>query len=719
MGLSLRQLAKSNAVSRKIRKASLPTNLQGRALKISQFFGSNTFSLKSNKAFNAKTQKEIDEVLEGKKPLNKEIAKEVADAVLNWALDNGTTHFCHWFQPLTGSTAEKHDSFLTFEGSRPIEKLSSSQLLQGEPDASSFPNGGTRSTFEARGYTCWDLTSPIFLKESRNGKTLCIPTAFVSYHGNALDVKTPLLRSMDVLSRNASKFLNTIGFSEVSSVNATCGCEQEYFLIDRDFYFQREDLVMTGRTMQGSLTARNQQLEDHYFGTIPERVIAYMQEVEIELYKLGIPAKTRHNEVAPGQFEIAPIFSEANIAADQNQILMATLKSVAEKHDFVCLFHEKPFEGVNGSGKHLNWSMSDNTGSNLLEPGDTPHENFRFLAMVAIVCEAVKRRSIALRAAIASHGNDHRLGANEAPPSIISVFLGDAITNILEKLIAGEAYSPEASSILETGTKALATLLRDNTDRNRTSPFAFTGNKFEFRAVGASANVGVPLTILNAAVSEVLAEATEFVESSNFETPEESLKALTHKFYKNSKDVVFNGDGYSDEWITLAKSRGLPNLRNSVDAINAAFDKKNHDFLINQSIYRETEFLTYLDVSLERYNKFREIEYRTQIGMVDKVIVPTVFNYLKSLEGINDSQTAGSLSKSIGTILDKTFLATRELEAGLEELESLNEKQIAPLLSEQFFKKSQKIFELCSKLENSTPDKDWPLPTYFDLLFVR
>jgi glutamine synthetase len=423
-----RNSARMKATERNLRKFEVPRGTDGSASRISEYFGKNIFDFRKSDMIPAEVKKELITYTANRtsgKKLSKTAAEVVAKAVSEWAMNRGATHFCHWFQPLTGSTAEKHDSFITYSSEdAPIEKFSASQLIQGEPDASSFPNGGSRSTFEARGYTSWDISSPMFLRESENGKTLCIPTAFVSYSGEALDVKTPHLRSITALDRAATKFMNLIGDVETKNVYSTCGCEQEYFLIDKSLYYLRPDLVMTGRALMGSMTSKNQQLSDHYFGTVPERVLAFMQELDMKLHKLGIPAKTRHNEVAPAQFELAPIFRDSNLAADQNQLIMAVMKKIAERHNFVCLLHEKPFTGINGSGKHLNWSMSDNNGRNLLEPGANPHENYRFLAMVSIVVDAVKKNAGALRMAVATHGNDHRLGAHEAPPSIISVYLG-------------------------------------------------------------------------------------------------------------------------------------------------------------------------------------------------------------------------------------------------------------------------------------------------------
>ncbi|MGZ3788621.1 MAG: glutamine synthetase III [Bacteriovorax sp.] len=501
------------ATSRTPRHFEIPKDNLGAPKRVSDYYGELTFDFKTSEDISDAIKKEIVKAIDEGKGIKKENAEAVANAVTAWAVKNGATHFCHWFQPLTGGTAEKHDAFFQIKDGKPIERLSASQLMQGEPDASSFPNGGSRSTFEARGYTTWDLTSPMFLMESVNGRTLCIPTAFVSYNGDALDVKTPLLRSISKLNMAATKFLQLAGHSDSTSVQVTCGAEQEYFLIDKAFYFARPDLVMTGRTLFGALSTRNQQLEDHYFGLIPDRVLAFMQELDYELHRLGIPAKTRHNEVAPAQFELAPIFSEANVAADNNQMVMTTMRRIAEKHDMMVLLHEKPFAGINGSGKHVNWSMSDNTGLNLLEPGSEPHSNLRFLATVAMIVHALHRHSKPLRMAISGAGNDHRLGANEAPPSIISAYLGDTLGKIFHSIAEDKTFSPTMNKVLDLGTNQLAHLLKDNTDRNRTSPFAFTGNKFEFRAVGSSQAIGFPMTILNAAVTEVMIESNLYLEA--------------------------------------------------------------------------------------------------------------------------------------------------------------------------------------------------------------
>jgi glutamine synthetase len=725
----LRQQAKLTVYGRKTRKCNVPVNDQGKFLKISQYYGENVYNYHLSKSLSLEDKDSLKSVIEGKRAIDKELATKVANSVLEWAIMKGATHFCHWFQPLTGSTAEKHDAFLNFDNDRAIETLSASQLMQGEPDASSFPHGGSRTTFEARGYTTWDLTSPLFIQESANGKTLVIPTAFVSYHGDALDTKTPLLRSDIKINEVMTKFCNLIGMTEVKRVHTTCGAEQEYFLIDKAFYFGRQDLVMTGRALMGSLTSRNQQLEDHYFGMIEDRVLAYMQEVEIELYKMGIPAKTRHNEVAPGQFELAPIFKDANVAADNNQVVMTVLRNIALKHDFVCLLHEKPFAGVNGSGKHLNWSMATDTGINLLEPGHNPHENYRFLSVVATVVEAVYRHSDIIRMGIASHGNDHRLGANEAPPSIMSVFLGTTLTDILDSMISGGKYVATSKILLDLGARQLADLFKDNTDRNRTSPFAFTGNKFEFRACGSSASIGYPLSILNAAIADVFEETNKIIEDelAKGKSQEEALATIILKWYSNAKKVVFNGDGYSQDWVKEAEKRGLGNMRTTPEAIAVLKDGLKTNVLIKTGVFKESEIATRHNVMLERYIKCREIELKTLNGMVMKHIVPVAVEYKAQLaDSIKKQKDAGvdsslelELLKDLASISKLLYEQTVNLKISLEELHKQDEEKMAKKIANELMPQSFKIAELCNKIEEIIPDDSWPLPKFYDMLFIR
>ncbi len=725
---SSRSKSRSKAINQATRNFKRPMDSTGNYLRASQYYGQNVFHFAKSSGIPEIIKNELEESVKLGRPIQKEHASVVAKAVTEWAVKRGATHFCHWFQPLTGATAEKHDAFLDLDGDRPIEKLSVTQLLQGEPDASSFPNGGSRSTFEARGYTAWDLTSPMFLMNGPNGKTLCIPTAFVSYHGEALDIKTPLLRSLSNLNVHATKFMNLIGQKDVTRVTVTCGAEQEYFLIDKNFYYQRPDLVMTGRTLLGAGTTRNQQLEDHYFGAIPERVLAFMEELDLELHKLGIPAKTRHNEVAPGQFELAQIFREGNISADNNQLVMALIKSIAARHNMVALLHEKPFAGINGSGKHLNWSMSTDTGVNLLEPGNELHSNSRFLAVTSIVIEAVNRHAKALRAAIASHGNDHRLGANEAPPSIISVFTGTTIAEVLESIKDGKEFTPSGKIVLDLGANQLAQFHKDNTDRNRTSPFAFTGNKFEFRAVGSSQAIGLPLSILNAAVCEVFEESNKFIEDkiSSGESIDKALLMLCEKWMKSSWNVIFNGDGYSDEWVKEAEKRGLPNLRNSAEALEVFNSPSDIAFLTKQGIYRDVELETRYNVLLERYCKLREIEFHTLVDIIHQYIVPTSLAYKKELGDIIlmqkqlkiESTVEMDIFKKLNLTVETLYEDARNLTNQVKELPH-DESARARMIAETLMPMSEQLSLFCEQLEALIPDSKWPLPTYFDMLFLR
>jgi len=727
--IETRNNAKIESINRINREIEIPIDLEGNPMKVSDYYGENLFNFATSTDIPENVRKEVLEVATSGKKISKDHADVIANAVTKWATEKGATHFCHWFQPLTGGTAEKHDAFLTIKDGQPIERLTVSQLLQGEPDASSFPNGGARSTFEARGYTSWDLTSPMFLTEGPNGKTLCIPTAFVSYTGEALDIKTPLLRSISKLSSEATRFLNLVGEKSVTKVDTTIGCEQEYFLIDKDFYYARPDLVMTGRTVMGSSAAKNQQLDDHYFGRIPDRVMGFMQELDMELYRLGIPAKTRHNEVAPGQYEIAPIFDVANVAADQNQLLMATIKSVASKHDFVAILHEKPFAGINGSGKHVNWSMSDNNGSNLLEPGDNPHQNLKFLSTVAIVTEAVFRHASALRMAIASASNDHRLGANEAPPSIISVFLGHTLENIFKSIYEGKELSGhDGDTFLETGAEQLAHLMLDNTDRNRTSPFAFTGNKFEFRAVGSTAAVGFPTSILNAAVADVYRESADFVESEikAGATPDQALMKVTTKWVKNAYNVIFNGDGYSEEWVKEAEKRGLPNLRTTAEALKVLKDETRSGFLTEQGVFKKSELELRYEVLAERYNTLREIEFETLLGMVNQSVLPSAIDYKKELGEVISRQKSINLEcsveieiyKKLNFAMESLYANTCNLSTALEGLKGTTE-EISDRIANDLFPQSEVIANFCAELEGLVPDDFWTLPKYQEMLFLR
>jgi glutamine synthetase len=622
-----------------------PKNKDGHPVKVSEIYGINTFS---NRVMKEKLPKSVynklQETIKHGTKLDKAIANEVAHAVKEWAIDNGVTHFCHWFQPQTGLTAEKHDAFLTFDDEgQPIERFSGSQLIQSEPDASSFPSGGMRTTFEARGYTAWDAASPIFIAEEPNGKTLCIPSVFISYHSQALDNKTPLLRSMESLNRSALGVLKLFG-SKANRVVPTLGPEQEYFLIDYAFYALRPDLIAAGRTLLGAKPPKGQELEDHYFGSIKDRIQAYMQEVEFELYKLGIPVKTRHNEVAPAQYETAPIFEEVNIAADHNQMTMEMLRAVARRHNLALLLHEKPFAGINGSGKHNNWSMSDDLGNNMLEPGKTPSENLQFLVFLVAALKAVHKRAGLLRAAIAGSGNDHRLGANEAPPAIISAFLGEQLTSILDNIEKGEATTQSAEErIIALGISQLPDVARDYTDRNRTSPFAFTGNKFEFRAVASSASVSIPMAYLNAAVAEALDELKAAITAKTGAGTEfkKAVLEVVRDAIIETKDVRYEGNGYAQEWVEEAARRGLPNLAKSPEALAEMIKPDAVEFFKKTGVFSEEEVHARYHVNLERYIKDVEIEVEALKGIVSSMVLPAAYQQqellassLKKLESV-------------------------------------------------------------------------------------
>lgn len=716
--------ARRTAVGRKYRVIDRPVDTHGVPLRITQYYGANIFDYRKAKNIPDNVKKELEEIATSSKTLTKDLADVVAKTAMEWAISKGATHFCHWFQPLTGSTAEKHDSFLSIENGSAIEDLSAGQLMQGEPDASSFPNGGSRSTFEARGYTSWDLTSPMFLIEGTNGKTLCIPTAFVSYTGQALDIKTPLLRSEVALNLAATRFLKAIG-QETKSVHSNCGPEQEYFLVDEAFYYSRPDLVMTGRTLFGSLSAKNQQLDDHYFGDIDERVMGFMQELDLELHRLGIPAKTRHNEVAPGQYEIAPIFNHTNVAADNNQVMMATIKRVAMKHHFVALLHEKPFAGINGSGKHLNWSLSTKEGDNLLNPTDRPENNPRFLAMCSTIIEALYRHGGMLRAAIASAGNDHRLGANEAPPSIISAYLGDTLEKVFTAIKDGKKVESSTDKSMDMKTQQLADLNKDNTDRNRTSPFAFTGNKFELRACGSEMSIGLPLSVLNGAVAEVLNETAEFIEKSD-KSADEAMMEVTKKWITSAYKVIFNGDGYSDEWVKEAERRGLPNMKTTADALPLFMDQKATAFLKDQNIFTQDELETRFHVLVERYNTIRHIEFGVLIQMVNQHVLPSIFNFKATLGNVIktqkdigfESSVESALYKKVNYTTETLFNRVENLSNGMKELPADDQKK-SKVIAETLMPLSEEIAHLCNELEEIVPDSMWTLPKYFDMLFLR
>ena len=697
--------------------------------KISSFYGENVFNLNNVDDLSPEQKKKIAGATRGKTNLDEELAQAYADSVMNWAMEKGATHFCHWFHPLTGSTAEKHDAFLTLKNDQPIEKLSAKQLINGEPDASSFPNGGFRQTFEARGYTTWDLSSDIFVRESGHGKVLYIPTGFVSYFGNALDIKTPLLRSIDALSSSLTKFCNLTGNTLIEEVFVTAGAEQEYFLVDKAMYFAREDLVMTGRALIGDLPPKNQQLDDHYFGTISERVLSFMNDFEDELYRLGIPAKTRHNEVAPGQFEIASIFKDANTSSDNNHLLMTVLKAKAMEHDFVCLLHEKPFAGINGSGKHINWSLADNNGNNLLEPSEEPHKNFQFLAITAMVIQAIHDHAEILRMSIASHSNDHRLGANEAPPSIMSVFLGSTLDRVFRDFASGEMSNEVILKELNLGANQLASITQDNTDRNRTSPFAFTGNKFEFRAVGSSASIGLPLTILNGAVSNVVEKMNLLIIKKKEEgmDGQSILLEIIQNCFNESERTVFNGDGYSGNWVDEAERRGLSNLRTTADTLNEVRDIKYTEFLKELGILSETEIETYFNVFVERYNIHREIELKTLKNMIFQKIIPAALRYKKDLcetmkfskEMKQDYKFEGELVKELNHLIKDITSAIGLINSSLKSYENLNPFDLSLKIAHELMPLSENVADACNKIESILPDHYWELPRLSELLFIR
>lgn len=702
---------------------------------ISEYFGSLTFGLaQMREKLHRDAYQNLLKTLDHGKKLPNETAEAIASAVKEWSVSKGVTHFCHWFQPMTGLTAEKHDAFITIQSSyhselRVIERFTGSQLIQGEPDASSFPSGGMRSTFEARGYTTWDPSSPMFIIEDEAGKTLCIPTVFFGYHGQALDCKTPLLRSLEALNHQACEFLKLLGDVDVKRVNVTLGVEQEYFLIDRNFVALRPDLIMTGRTLLGSSSPRGQQLEDHYFGAIPSRVKKFMQEVEFELFKLGIPAKTRHNEVAPSQFELAPIFEDVNVAADHNTLTMEVLKKVALKHNFVCLMHEKPFAGINGSGKHNNWSISNDKGENLLEPGTTPHQNLRFLAVMSVVIKAVHDHAALLRASIASPGNDHRLGANEAPPAIISVFLGSMLEKIFNDIEQGKSAQATEGQIIDLGVGKIPNISKDYTDRNRTSPFAFTGNKFEFRAVGSSSIVSIPMTFLNAAVSATFREASEKLKAliKQKGSRDEAVMELTREYALASKKVRYDGNGYSQEWRDEAAKRGLPVLNSTAEALEVFKQKKATDFLTAENVLSSEEITSRYHIMIERYIKTIDIEIDTLLELVQTYVVPTVEKQLVVLHQTHQSLTMASLKTkhtarmmSLQNTLDQILGRQEELVKLVNETQGLHDESLRmKKIASEVQPLSFKLREACDAAEKLVADELWPLPKYREMLFTN
>uniref|UniRef100_UPI0038510034 glutamine synthetase III family protein n=1 Tax=Geomonas subterranea TaxID=2847989 RepID=UPI0038510034 len=693
-----------------------------------EMFGQNVFNQsvmreKLPKAVFKNLKKTIDEGL----PLDPSIADVVAAAMKEWAVERGATHFTHWFQPMTGITAEKHDAFLSPTENGALLEFSGKELVKGEPDASSFPSGGLRATFEARGYTAWDCTSPAFLREEADVVTLCIPTAFCSYTGEALDKKVPLLRSMEALSTQAVRVLRLFGNTDVTRVTSTVGAEQEYFLVDKSFYLQRPDLMMAGRTLFGAMSSKGQEMEDHYFGSIKERVLSYMKEVNEELWKLGVTAKTQHNEVAPGQFEIAPIFENTNIATDHNQMVMEVLKRVALRHDMVCLLHEKPFAGVNGSGKHNNWSMSSNDGQNLLEPGHTPHENAQFLTFLMATIKAVDTFAGLLRCSCANAGNDHRLGANEAPPAIISVFLGEQLADIIDQIVAGVTKSSSLSGHMDIGVNTLPSLPKDATDRNRTSPFAFTGNKFEFRMLGSSFSISGPNIIINTIIAQALKEFADVLEkSTNFDA---DLDKLLQETAKKHQRVIFNGNNYSDEWVQEAAKRGLPNIPNTPDALKELISKEAVEVFAAHNVFNDKEVHARYEIMVEQYVKTLNIEALTMIDMANHSIIPTAIEYATTVASSINAVTAVSSKLDVSTqkelleeLSDKLAAMsanTKALEKALEDALAIGDadKQAAAF-RESVFTKMLELRTTGDALEKIIAAKYWPLPTYREMLFV-
>jgi glutamine synthetase len=704
---------------------------------LSAYFGVNTFN---DQVMREKLPKEVyvklrDTIRKGAK-LDPTISNTVAHALKEWATGRGVTHFSHWFQPQTGLTAEKHDAFLEVDDDGDvIERFRGEQLVQGEPDASSFPSGGMRSTFEARGYTMWDPSSPAFIMEGPKGGILCIPSLFISYTGEALDNKTPLLRSMAACSQSALKVLRLFGNEKATRVVTTIGTEQEYFLIDQSFYLERPDLQITGRTLIGALPPKGQQLEDHYFGSIKERVLLFMQEAEHELYKLGVPAKTRHNEVAPHQYEIAPIFAEANVGADRNHLIMEILKKVAARNGLALLLHEKPFAGINGSGKHNNWSMADSEGNNLLDPGKTPEQNLQFLVFLVATIKAVHDYGDLLRASIASASNDHRLGANEAPPAIMSIFLGEQLTHILEAIRDGKMAKATAKSIIDLGLHNVPSILRDATDRNRTSPFAFTGNKFEFRAIGSSASVSYPNTVLGAAVADsidiIVAEIESEISRKGRELNDAVIDVL-RKHIKASESVLFNGNNYSPEWEKEAERRGLPNVKNTPYALDALIAEKNVKLFLRQNVATKAEIESRYHTKIEQYIKNVEIETDTLSNMVDTLVVPAAIEYqnrlLTAVKGLKDLESVLTgvpirfqidRLKSLTSLIEAVESKNRDLAAAGTEAEAIEDPtrrakfvvdKVVPLMAE--------VRNPVDALEAVVEDALWPLPKYSKMLFV-
>ncbi len=692
--------------------------------RVSEYFGSNVFNDNVMKEkLPHETYKLLQRTIKQGKHLELGLANVVANAMKDWAIEKGATHYTHWFQPMTGITAEKHDSFISpVDGNKVIMEFSGKELIQGEPDASSFPSGGLRATFEARGYTAWDATSYAFIKDG----VLCIPTAFCSYGGHALDAKTPLLRSMEAINRQAMRVIKLFGHDDVSRINATVGAEQEYFLIDKDMFEKRKDLVFTGRTLFGARPPKGQELDDHYFGAIKPRIKAFMTELDEELWKLGILAKTEHNEAAPAQHELAPVFSTTNISADHNQLTMELMQKIARRHNMVCLLHEKPFAGINGSGKHNNWSISTDTGINLLNPGDTPGENAQFLLFLCAVIKAVDDYQDLLRVSVAAAGNDHRLGALEAPPAVVSMFLGNELTEILEAIEEDKALDTKEKEILRIGVHTLPKFPKDTTDRNRTSPFAFTGNKFEFRMLGSSNTISNCNVVLNTAVAEVLRQFADVLE--NADDFESALHNLIKTTISNHKRIIFNGNGYDDAWIFEAEKRGLLNMKTTPDALPSLVAEKNITLFTTHKVYSVEELKARYEILSENYCKIINIEALTMLDMVNKDILPAVSAYIRELAGTAITKKSlgvdipcdyeTELVKDLSTLQSAAFSKKKELENYMiEALECSDNTSLALFSKDKLLSSMTELRILVDELETKTHSQFWPYPSYGDILF--
>ncbi len=696
--------------------------------KLTDIFGIDVFNdAKMVECLPKKTYIALKKTIENGEDLDPAVAEVVANAMKDWAIERGATHYTHWFQPMTGVTAEKHDSFISpTSNGKVIMEFSGKELIKGEPDASSFPSGGLRATFEARGYTAWDCTSPAFLREDAAGVTLCIPTAFCSYTGEALDKKTPLLRSMEAINTEALRILKLFGHEDINKVTCSVGAEQEYFIIDKTNYLKRDDLIYAGRTLFGAMPPKGQEMDDHYFGCLKEKIAVYMKELNEECWKLGILAKTQHNEAAPAQHELAPIYATANIATDHNQLIMECMKKVANRHGLACLLHEKPFAGVNGSGKHDNWSLVTDTGKNLLDPGKTPHENIQFLLFLAAILKAVDKHADLLRLSASNPGNDHRLGANEAPPAIISVFLGEQLTDVLRQLIeTGEATSSKQGGKLNIGVHAIPQFRKDATDRNRTSPFAFTGNKFEFRTVGSSMSIAGPNTILNTIVAEALSDmADELEQAENFDM---AVHDLIKRTVTEHQRVVFNGNGYCDEWVAEAERRGLPNIKSMVEAVSSLVSEKSISLFGKFHVYSEAELRSRAEIEYEAYSKTINIEAKTMIEMASRAYIPAVIKYATDLAAsINTIKSAlpgtnvsvqESLLMETSSLLAKAKDALSSLQKHVDKAATLEGEEQAFYFRNHVFATMAELRAPIDALEMIVDKEVWPVPSYGDMLF--